>query len=338
MLDRPAHQAAPERHDVAHHLLSVPLPGEDRRHGLALVVGSVDGQVVVVHHGPQAVGDRFEHVLLVERGEQALVDLQQSPLGLRLPRQFGRLAFQSGVGPGVGDRLRGIAGEDEHRLQVVGAELVLAQLGEADDPDRAALEEHRDHEHRLLDVIGAFDGVPALVVESVVDEQRLAVLRDPSGERALADRDLESLAEIALAEQPIGVRHRLAEARIPVDRVDPDVVIGGQCACLGHDRVGDGLHIGQSIQSGGKILDGPHASGLVGDRPIQARIADGDGCLVGEGLGKRELVIRPFTVMRVVETDHPQGSVVADQRHQAGGLDSFATVRGLHAPEPVTRI
>ena len=71
--------------------------------------------------------------------------------------------------------------------------------------------------------------LPALVVERVVDEQRLAVLGDPAGE-ALADLDAQQrlrLVRVAV-EHLARERDRVAHAALPVDAVDADVVVVGQ--------------------------------------------------------------------------------------------------------------
>ena len=90
---------------------------------------------------------------------------------------------------------------------------------------------------------------------------------------------------------------------VPVRPVDPDVVVLGQRARLGDDRLGDGCDIGQAVETGRQVLDGAHPGCLVGDGPIQARVADGDRRLVGERLRQRDLLARPARGPRVVEAE-----------------------------------
>ena len=89
----------------------------------------------------------------------------------------------------------------------------------------------------------------------------------------------------------------------PVHRIDPDVVVLGQGAGLGDDRIGDGLHVGQPVEAGREILDRPHAGRLVGHGPIQPCVGDGHCGLVGERLRQPQLVVRPLAVARVIEAD-----------------------------------
>ncbi len=338
VLDRPSHQPLAERHDVAAHLLLMPLARQHRHQHPLSLVDAVDRQVVVAHHRLQAVGNRLQHVGTVERRQQALVDLEQAALRLQLARQLGRLQLQPLVGAGIGHGLRRVAGKDRHRLQVVVAELVVPQLRQGDHAHRSALEQHRHHQHRLLDVIGALDGESARVVQRVVGEDRLAVLGHPAGEGALADVHAQGFLEVAVTQQPIGERDRLADAVLPLHRIDADVVICGQGAGLGHDRIGDGLDIGQAVQPGRQVLDGANTGRLVGHGPIQPRIADGDRRLVGEGLRQRQLVFRPFVIARVVEAQQAHGAVVDDERHQADRLDPLRGIHSLHRPHAAARV
>jgi hypothetical protein len=90
--------------------------------------------------------------------------------------------------------------------------------------------------------------VTAGVVERVVDQERFAVLGHPAGEGALTDGDPEPFVEVALPEQAIGIGDRLAESILPVHDVDANIVVGGERARLRHDRIGDGLDIGQAVE------------------------------------------------------------------------------------------
>ena len=82
MLDGPAHEAPAERDHVAADLLGMELACQDGDHGALRVVGAVDGQVVVGDHLPESVGDRLEHVRLLEAAEQASVGFEQVALRL----------------------------------------------------------------------------------------------------------------------------------------------------------------------------------------------------------------------------------------------------------------
>ena len=305
VIDRPPHQAAAERDVVAADLLRMPLAGEHRDHLALRVIGPVDREVVVGHDVPEPVGDRLEDAGLVE-GEEPLVDLEQPSLRVGASRQLGGLGHQLLVGLRVGHRLRGVAGEDPHRLEVVVGEAVEPELRQDDHAERLALVEHRDEEHRLGDVVGALDRLAARIVEGVVDEERLPVLRHPSGE-ALADgHPQERLGILGLPVEHLAREgDRIAHAALPVDAVDPDVVVVGQGAGLGHDRLADRPHVGQPVEARGEILDRPHARRAFGGRPVQASVLDGDRRLVGEGLDERDLVVRPRAVGVVVEADHP---------------------------------
>ena len=115
-------------------------------------------------------------------------------------------------------------------------------------------------------------------------------------------------------------------------------MVGGKRARLGHDGIGDGLHVGQAVEACREVLDGAHACRLVGDRLVEPGIADRHRRLVGERLGQRQLVVGPFSIAGVVEADDPERPVVAHQRHEACGLDPLAPVGRLHPAQGVARI
>ena len=69
---------------------------------------------------------------------------------------------------------------------------------------------------------------------------------------------------------------------------------------------------------------------MLGDRAIEARVADRHGSLVGEGLHQRELLVGPFPVAGVVEADDAHGPLVAHERDQACRLDTLSSVGRLH--------
>ncbi len=328
VLDRPAHEPATEGDDVAADLVGVPLAGQHRLHGAQVVVDPVDRQVVVRDHVPQAVGNRLEHAGLVERREQPLVDIEQPSLGVGTASELGRLRHQPLVGRGVGDGLRRVAGEDAHRLEVVIREAVVAELAEDDDPEHPALVEHRHHEHRLGNVIGARDRLAALVVQRVVDQQRLAMLGHPAGE-ALAHCDPQQVLRVGgvVGEHFAGECDRLAHAALGVDLVDADVVVLGQRARLGNDGLGDGADVRQAVEPCGEILNGLHAGSLRRHRAVEAGVLDGDRRLIGEGLRQGHLLRRPGSIATVVEAQQAQRLVATDERHEAHGSDALGGVR-----------
>ena len=142
---------------------------------------AVDRQVVVAHHRacrPSAI--------VSSTSARSRVDSRRSLISSRRRCDCSCRASSAdcssirSYAPSVGHRLRGVAGEDGHRLQVVVAELVVAQLRQGDHAHRSALEQHRHHQHRLLDVIGPLDGVPAHVVQRVVGPGSARHARPPS--------------------------------------------------------------------------------------------------------------------------------------------------------------
>ena len=273
---------------------------------------------------------------MVERRQEALVDLEQSPLGVGAARELARLVDELLVARGVGHRLRRVAGEDRDRLEVVIGEPVESELAEDDDAERAALVEHRHDEHRLRNVLGAVNRLAALVVECVVDQQRLAVLGHPSGE-ALSDRHTESLDRVLgiALEHLAGEGDRLADIAFPVHAVDPDVVEIRQWRRLGHDRLRDGGHVGQAIETRGQVLDRAHARRLRRHGPIQPRVLDGDRGLVGKRLDQRDLLLGPVALGTVVEAEQAEWLVAADQRHEADGPDPLLLVAGMQQADRV---
>ena len=80
MVECPTHKPAAKGDDVARHLRGMPFASEDRDEDPLHVIGAVDRQVVVGHHGAQPVRDQLEDAGLVECREQLLVDLQETAL------------------------------------------------------------------------------------------------------------------------------------------------------------------------------------------------------------------------------------------------------------------
>jgi hypothetical protein len=226
------------------------LAREDGEHDPPGRIGAVDGQVVVGDHVAKAVGDRLQDVGLVQGRQQPLIDLEQASLRVGAPGELARLRHEPRIARGVGHGLGRVPGEDRHRLEIVLAEAVEAQLAEHDHAEGAALVEHRHEQHGFGDVVGSDDRHAALVVEGVVDQQGLAVLRDPPGE-PFADPDAKSLLGIleVAVEHFSGEGDRLAHPPIPVHAIDPDVMEVGQRGGLGDDRLGNGLDVRQAVEA-----------------------------------------------------------------------------------------
>ncbi len=113
----------------------------------------VDAQGVHGDDAPEAVGDLGHDGRRVEVREDGLGHAQQLALAVELLVQRLLLGAQAGRDVGVDHGLRRDRGVDAQVAQVVGGELVEAQLGEDDDADGAVLVEHGRHEHRLVEVV-----------------------------------------------------------------------------------------------------------------------------------------------------------------------------------------
>ena len=157
------------------------------------------------------------------------------------------------------------------------------------------------------------------------------MLRHPAGE-PLADLHLEQLHGVLGIpfEHLAGERDGIAHASIPVDLVDPDVVVVGQGAGLRDDRLADGPDVGQAVESCREVLDRAHASGLVGNRPIQPRVLECHCRLVRERLEQRDLVLGPWAIGAVIEADDAHGTIAGDQRDEACGADALGRIDLAH--------
>ena len=80
VLRRPAGQAGADRDLLGQDHLGVAVAGQDGGPHAALAVDPVDGQVVVPHHGPEAVGDPLQDDRRVARAEERLVHVQERAL------------------------------------------------------------------------------------------------------------------------------------------------------------------------------------------------------------------------------------------------------------------
>ena len=104
---------------------------------------------------------------------------------------------------------------------------------------------------------------------------------------------------------------------------------------LRDDRLGNGRHIGQAVEPCRQILDRAHPGRLGGHGPIQPRVLDGDGSLVGERLDQRHLLLGPGAHGTVVEAEQAERLVGADERHEADGSDALRLVAGVQQADRV---
>ena len=107
-----------------------------------------------------------------------------------------RLASLRLVQPRVLERHRGVSGHDLEQPEIVGVELVEAELRDHDDAGHARAVLERHGEKRLLDLGGALDLLAELVLRSVADQQRDPGLGDTAGDPA-ADVRREELRRVA---------------------------------------------------------------------------------------------------------------------------------------------
>ena len=132
-----------------------------------------DRALVDAHRRGEVAGDQVRDLARVEAGRQLAAHVEQQP-------QLTGERLAAGEEAGRLDRGRGLVGEDRQEAQVVGVELVEAQLRERDHADDDVVVGHRHDEHRLVDVVGAGDRRAARVEVRVADEDRHAVLARPS--------------------------------------------------------------------------------------------------------------------------------------------------------------
>ena len=136
--DRPAGDARVQRALVREDQVREPVAGDDRPPDPGVAVHAVDRQRVVGDHGLEGVRDHLEHAARVERGEEPLVHLEEAALALEAMTELLLLPADLAEGLGVDQRLRRVAREDLQDPLVVLGVLVVAHLGQDDDPqDRA---------------------------------------------------------------------------------------------------------------------------------------------------------------------------------------------------------
>ena len=112
------------------------------------------------------------------------------------------------------------------------------------DADQLAVVLHRDHEHRLVDVLGARDRRAALVDRGVVHAQRLAVERHPARE-ALADLRAQDLEVDLLVGADAALERDRDELVGRIEQVDAGVVVVDDASRLLDDGPAD-LLLGQA--------------------------------------------------------------------------------------------
>ena len=107
-------------------------------------------------------------------------------------------------------------------------------------PTVALVVAHRHDEHRFVDVVGAGDRLAPRIGVGVVDEQRLAVLRDPARE-ALAEPAAQQV-QVDLLVRPDAALERDRDDLVGrLEQVHPRVVVIDDPAGLLDDRPADGL-------------------------------------------------------------------------------------------------
>ncbi len=162
-------------------------------------------------------------------------------------------------------RGRGVVGQDREESEVVGRELAQAELAEGDDPDRPLVVTHRDDQHRLVDLVGPGDRLPAWVTVRVVDPERHAMLGHPAGE-ALAEAAAEDVGihDVVLPHPTLeGDRHDL----VALQHVDPGVVVFDDPADLLDDGPSDGLDVRGPVHPRRRRPEDLQVSALLADPP-----------------------------------------------------------------------
>ena len=134
-----------------------------------------DDAFVDAHRAGEVAGHQVGDLARVEAARQLGAHVEQAA---QLAGEVLGACQQAGRADGG----RRLVGEDRQQPQVVRTEPVEAELRQRDDADRRAVVAHRHDEHRLVDVVGPDDRRAARVAVGVLDEDRLAVLRDPAGE------------------------------------------------------------------------------------------------------------------------------------------------------------
>ena len=273
--DRPAGDACVQRALVREDHVREPVAGNDRLADPGVAVHPVDRERVVGDHRLERVRDHLQHAAGVERGEEPLVHLQEAALALQPMAKLLLLPTDLAEGLGVDERLCRVAGEDLQDPLVVLGVLVVAPLGQDDDPQHTLLVGHRHEEHGLRPAAPAhLDPTP--VRGHVAQPDRGVAERDPPGE-PLADPHPQTvegrrpdILELALE------RDGLAGLRDVVNSVDTDRVVADELVRLGHDRLADALDLLDPVEARGQLLDRSQTGRALAHRLEQAGIGDGD--------------------------------------------------------------
>ena len=265
--------------------------------------------------------DLVQDDVRVERGEDRLGHAQQLALAAELALERRRLLSELLGGVGVGHRLGGQRGVDLEQSQVVARELVEPELGEDDDAHDALLEDHRRDEHRLVDGVGARDGLGAVVGVGVGQVLRDAVRGHPAGD-ALADLEAELVLDL------VGV---LADVAAPGDRqavvaddaIDAHVVVVDELLELDRDGHADLAHAAHPVEPRAELLDRLELRRPARHLGVGAGILDGDAGLRGEGLERLQLRARPRPMSVVVEDEHAERSAFGDERRHGDRVEAL---------------
>ena len=190
--------------------------------------------------------------------------------------------------------------------------------------------DHRHDEHRLRAVRLA-DDQAARVRVGVADQQRLAVLRDPAGQ-ALADPDPEQLRlGIDAAHERALEGDRLAPARVVVDAVDADRVVGDRASAprrrsSRRSRARPGCWTGGPTGPGSARRRAARSSTDAMSRALPIAVA-----IVSPKLRRqRDLVRRPVVRLGVVQDEQRERLAAEDGRHEAQRLDAVLRVQLAH--------
>ena len=302
------------------------------------VVDAVDAEVVVPDHALQAVGDDVEHAGRLERGQQAAVDLEQPSLRVGLASQRRRLLAQLLVEAGVRDRDRGLAGEHLEQLGIGVVECVTRLRVDGERADGALLADERGAHHRanavLADVSVRRLGVDEGVVDEVVageDDLALAdrAARHPllGGDGRFARRALDGQVDGRVAEgpmKPAALDHQLDPSAVGVEQA--------------HRLVERALQHVAGVVDGGDAR-GDRAEGALGldsmlELLVQARVAEHDGGLAGEGTEQLGGAVGEGVRSSRVGADRADRPLLADERRAhlravAGPGDPLVGARGV---------
>ena len=228
---------------------------------------------------------------------------------------------------------RRLVGKDEQQSLVVVVELAQPELRERDDADDDTVVGHRNHEHRLVDVVRSRDRGPTGVRVGVGDEERLAVLRDPPGEAVAETRPEQAQVDLLVLADPAleGDRDDVA-ARL--EQIDPRVVIVDDPASLLDDRPADLGDPAGPAEPRGRGLE----HGQLGRPQLRPReelaVLQGDRGVRSEGGDEVDVAARPVSRLdrhRGQRADDAAGSHERDDDVAAELVD--ARVTRIHRAE-----